>query len=345
MEYEWCLRILIFIDGSVRIMRRHLFLATLIGFTVLPSAFADSSVYSWRDKNGTMTFSDNPALAPKNATVALRSYITPAHSDDAQLAAPVMQREFARQLAIELGLGDNLTAEQAAAALAKVGIAPRLGRWNLDEPMTASLAERLRTLTAGAAIAGKIALDPERAVVAFDSTSALVGIRIRGVAAPQTTQPEPVAAEPEPQPVYVAPAPQQVVYDRVIYVGGGVDPFFTGTVPVIVNQRIVNVGKVVVRPDRPKPRMQPRTVHGVPAPGAKARIPGLVQVMPVANPGATGAGAEPSQDGSVAQYRVVPGRMVVRHMRPNFSGAVLPGGPVSVSGASPISAGGGYRLR
>jgi hypothetical protein len=306
------------INGSVRMMRHPLITAaTLICFVLLlPCASADSSVYSWRDKNGTMTFSDNPALAPKGTAVEVRSYFTSAVSDKG-VAAPITQRAFARRLAIELGLGDTLTPEQAAATLAKVGIAPQLGRWHLDEPMTSSLIERLRTLTAGAAVARRIALDPEQAVIAFDSAVALVGIKIRG-AASQPPTPEPVVAEPAPQPVYVTPA-APVVYDRVIYVGGG-DPFFTGTVPtVVVNKRVVNVGKIVVRPrarpDRPRAPVQPRIVH-------RARPPQSIHIVPRDNP---------------------PLRKRVVRARPRFRGAVLPGHGIST--ASPVTMGGGYRIR
>jgi hypothetical protein len=318
-------------------MRRPLITAaTLICFVLLlPCASADSSIYSWRDKNGTMTFSDNPALAPKGIAVEVRSYFTSAVSDEG-VAAPIAQRAFARRLAIELGLGDTLTPEQAAATLAKVGIAPQLGRWHLDEPMTSSLIERLRTLTAGAAVARRIALDPEQAVIAFDSAVALVGIKIRGAAALQPPAPEPVVAEPAPQPVYVTPA-APVVYDRVIYVGGG-DPFFTGTVPaVVVNKRVVNVGKIVVRPrarpERPRAPVQPRTVH-------RARPPQSIHIVPRDNPPLTEEAAMTRagivQRGAVSQYRVV-------RARPRFRGAVLPRHGIST--ASPVTMGGGYRIR
>lgn len=318
-------------------MRRALFLATtVICFTsMLPSTSADSSVYSWRDKNGTMTFSDNPTLAPKGVAVEVRSYIAATPSGEA-LAAPIMQRAFAQRLAMELGLGNDLTAERAAATLAKLGIAPPLGRWHLDEPMTTSLTERLRTLTAGAAVVGKIALDPEQAVIAFDSAVALVGIKIRGAAAtPQTMTPEPVIAEPTPQPVYIIPA-APVVYDRVIYAGGG-DPFFAGAVPgIVINQRVVNVDKVVVRPrarpGRPQAPVQPRTVY-------RLRVP-QGQRMPITNPpppdAATITRAGMAQRSAGSQYRVV-------RVRSGSRGPVFSGGRINAG--SSISIGGGYRLR
>ncbi len=179
---------------------------------------ADTSVYSWRNTDGSMAFTDNPALAPKSAKVAVRSYATSRED----LSRSVTQREFAQRLTIELGLGDRLTAEQAAEVLTEAGIGPRLGKWDLDEPMTAALVERLRTLTVGAALAGKIALDPLEAIFAFDSTAALVGIKIHDAT---TFEPAPPAETPiAPAPVYVLPTAE-----RVIYVGGGVvDPFFAG---------------------------------------------------------------------------------------------------------------------
>lgn len=281
-----------------------------------------------------MTFSDNPTLAPKGAAVEVRSYITSVVSGDG-FTTPITQRAFAQRLAVELGLGDDLTAERAAATLAKVGIAPPLGRWHLDEPMTTSLTERLRILTAGAAVAGRIALDPEQAVIAFDSTVALVGVKIRGAAAPQTTAPAPAVAEPTPQPVYITPA-APIVYDRVIYVGGG-DPFFIGAVPgIVINQRVVNVDKVVVRPrarpGKPQAPMQPITVHRLRPPQGQ-RMPAINPPPPDA---ATITRAGIAQPGAVSQYRVM-------RVRPGLRSAVFSGG--GINAGSSVSISGGYRVR
>ncbi len=239
---------------------------------IAPSlTWADSSVYSWRDADGTMTFTDNPALAPEGVKVDVRTYV----SSREDFPRAVTQREFARRLAIELGLGDRFTAKQAADALAAVGIAPQLGTWELDEPMTPSLMARLRTLTVGAAVAGKIVLDPDQALFAFDSTAALVGIKIRDT---DTTAPEPETAI-APTPVYVAPTAVPVG-ERVIYVGGGiVDPFSAGALPtIVVDQRIINIdNRIIVRKRaKPKHRAQ-RTVHRAKVPPPAQKSPYVVR--------------------------------------------------------------------
>jgi hypothetical protein len=305
---------------------------------IAPSlALTDASVYSWQNKDGTITFTDNPALAPKGAKVNVRSYAS--SSDDFSRA--VTQREFAQRLAIELGLGDQLTAEQAAEALAGVGIAPPLGEWDLDESMTSALVERLRTLTVGAAVVGKIALDPDQAVFAFDSTAALVGIKIRGATAPE---PAPLAETPvvtAPTPVYVVPTAEPLS-ERVIYVGGGiVDPFFQGASPtIIVDQRIVNIDNRVIVRKRARPqRRAPRTVHraGIPPPPPKkpyavrsqratvgthsgqrryGSAPRVIATRKVVAPRQVAAGR------TVMPSRRVGTRPLVRHLRPNPGHAI-----------------------
>ncbi|MFQ5936274.1 MAG: DUF4124 domain-containing protein [Acidiferrobacterales bacterium] len=249
-------------------MQRSIFLATtLLPLLALSSAFADSTVYAWRDKNGTMTFTDNRALAPKDTKVEVRSYIT--ESAPTATGRVVAQRAFAQRLASELGLGDNLTAEEAADALVKIGIAPRLGRWNLDEPMTRALMNRLRTLTVGAAVSGKIPLQPEQALIAFDSTAALTGIRIR------ETEPVPTAPAPQPArqaavPIYIVPTVPVVVSEPVILGGGAIaDPFLTGALPtIVVDQQIVNINKNVVnlRPRMRRPQQRVTRIRTRPPP-------------------------------------------------------------------------------
>lgn len=311
--------------------------ALLLGVPSL--ALPDASVYSWRNADGSMTFTDNPALAPKGAKVAVRTYAT--SSED--LPRAVTQGEFAQRLAIELGLSDRLTLEQAAEALAEAGIAPRLGKWNLDEPMTAALVKRLRTLTVGAAVAGKIALDPEEAMFAFDSTAALVGIKIRGAIASVPTPPleTPLA----PAPVYVVPTAE-----RVIYVGGGVmDPFFGGNVPtVIVDQRIVNIDNRVIVIKGAKPRQRgTRTVHRARVPTRKPQKPYTVRTRQHRYGGVPRGVAireAATSRQTVAGRTVLPSRRVVtsrvvRHVRPNAGRAIVnPGARIAITS-------GGYRIR
>lgn len=324
------------------------FAAVALLLSVPSLASADASVYSWRNTDGSMTFTDNPALAPKGAKVAVRSYAT--SSEDPSRS--VMQREFAQRLAIELGLGDRLTAEHAAEALVEAGIAPRLGKWDLDEPMTPALVERLRTLTVGAAVAGKIALDPEEAIFAFDSTAALVGIKIREGTAPETVPPTETSLAPAP--VYVLPTAE-----RVIYVSGGiVDPFFGGGLPtIVIDQRIVNIGNRVVVRKRVRPkRPVPRTVHRARVPTPKDQKPYTVRTQRASAGPRSGQpryGGVPrvivtrtvapsrqvATGGSVIRSGRIVTRRVVQRARPNVGRAI------AGSGATLPVMSGGYRVR
>ncbi len=79
-------------------------------------------------------------------------------------------------LVAELGLGDALSPQAAADVLSEVLIAPRLGSWHLNAPMTQELLDRLGNLTLAAAKAGRIPIGIEEARFAFDSAAALAGI-------------------------------------------------------------------------------------------------------------------------------------------------------------------------
>lgn len=304
-----------FLGSALRRPLMHVLYSAAALLLIVPSlTLADAAVYSWRNADGTMTFTDNPALAPRGAAVHVRSYAT--SNDD--LARAVTQREFAHRLAIELGLGNRFTGEQAAEALAEVGIAPRLGKWDLDAAMSSALVERLRTLTVAAALSGKITLDPEQAIFAFDSTAALVGIKIRDTtaAAPASPPETPIA----PAPVYLAPT-SELVSERVIYVGGGIaDPLFAGGLPtIVIDQRIINIDNRVVVRKRAKPEHRaPRTVH-------RARLPQPKHGEPyTARSQRTRAGRNFRQHGSGEIPQAAAGRTVLVPRQVSTERTVMP---------------------
>jgi len=75
-------------------------------------------------------------------------------------AAAVTQGEYAVLLAAKLGLGEGLTAEQAATALEGAAIVPEDG-WQLDQDVTCELVNEIQILTIKAAQEGLITFDPE----------------------------------------------------------------------------------------------------------------------------------------------------------------------------------------
>lgn len=226
-----------------RIVHLTTIITALLGVCALPQSSTAATVYSWKDSKGVMTFSDDPTRAPPGAQVELRSYDRFVADARVTKRSPerVTQGEFARHLATELGLATHDTSiERAMALLTQARIAPPLGRWTDDAPMTRALLDRLRTLTVAAAAAGRIALAPEQALYAFDTASDLVGIMI---SERLQTQPAPTVA-PAPAPVTVVPIVIPVVQERVIFIGGDAGVLLPATVPVIpVNKRIVNIHK------------------------------------------------------------------------------------------------------
>jgi len=192
-------------------------LMVLLSIVVMEAAL--SEIYIWKDSEGITTFSDNPSIAPDPAKVDLWSERTSVGAvserdlsgvdSEGTLEEPqgnVTQGEFAIQLARELGLGENLGPKEAAQILSDIRIAPILGNWELDKALTPDLTSRLRTLTVAAAQMQWITIKPEQALMAFDTTSALLGVDIPLVEdkeAPESSQP----LVDIPPLVYISPPP------------------------------------------------------------------------------------------------------------------------------------------
>ena len=174
---------------------------------VLTPALSTASIYSWRDANGVVTYSNDPPASPGIAEVTVRaeeavpSMPSAAESFEAAVVDADQPRmperspyeategEFISQLVRELGLGEPADAGQAADALTDLRITPPLGEWRFDQPMTPELTIRLRQLTVAAAERGAITITPEQALLAFDSAAALLNVDIP-VAADQETVPD-----------------------------------------------------------------------------------------------------------------------------------------------------------
>jgi len=85
-------------------------------------------------------------------------------------AAAITQGEYAVLLAAKLGLGEGLTAEEAATALKGVAIVPEDG-WQLDQDVTCELINEFQLLTIKAAQEGLITFDPEEIPLLMASLS------------------------------------------------------------------------------------------------------------------------------------------------------------------------------
>lgn len=248
---------------------------------------AQAAVYAWKDANGVMTFSDDPRQAPPGVPVEVKPYgrFAADTAVTARPAAQISQGEFALRLVIELGLaGPDTDAERAATILTQARIAPPLGRWLTAEPLTRDLRERLRRLTASAAAAGRIPLAPDQALYAFDTASDLLGVTLSE--RPRETPPPAAPAAAPAAPVYIVPVvgSAPVVYERLIFVGGGCCAdglLFPGQVPVIkIDNRIINITKPVATVPPPAPPPAPlrlkaptRGHYGYPSPHLRVGAP------------------------------------------------------------------------
>jgi len=228
----------------------------LLVLCILPAAFvlrpasSTASIYSWRDSSGVTTYSNNPPTNSGNAQVAVRTTepaplerLGPASSgtmlanaDQPQIPerSPYMatQAEFAVQLVKELGLGQPADASQAADVLTNLRIVPALGEWNFDQPMTPELTIRLRQLTVAAAGRGAITITPEQALLAFDTTAALLNVDIPASNDQDTVSdaPYPIADLP-PLIDFSSPPPSFYPYYIWTPIAGGfwwVNAFFPG---------------------------------------------------------------------------------------------------------------------
>jgi hypothetical protein len=195
----------------------------LLAFLVLTPASSRAAIYSWRDANGVLIYSNSPSESPGTSQVVIRT----ARTVDATLPEPsgmeladggqpqipershymATQAEFAVQLVEELGLGQPADAGQAADVLTDLRIAPPLGEWVFNQPMTPELTLRLRQLTVAAAGRGAISITPEQALLAFDTAAALLNVDIPASSNQYTVSdaPYPIADMPPLIEIYSPP--------------------------------------------------------------------------------------------------------------------------------------------
>jgi hypothetical protein len=154
---------------------KSVLLFPLFLFLLSPEAYSNSAIFFWTDSNGVVNYGDDPSSAPAGAHVALYQK-GPETTDPPQ----VTQGAFAVELVKELGLKKDPSPRNAAHILEQVRIAPPLGQWDLNLPMSPELTLRLRQLTIASARSGWLKLPEEKALLAFDTASALTGLEISG---------------------------------------------------------------------------------------------------------------------------------------------------------------------
>ncbi|SRR5579884_874158 len=166
---------------------------------------AQAEIYTWKDQEGVLNATNRRENVPADVKAEVLPELpkTPlprvpksapdrSQQADAELSAQaqalppatapeenqITQGMFAVQLVGEIGFGQDRSPQEAADLLTQIRVSPPLGRWKFDEPMTPNLVARLRTLTVSAAQRGAISIQPEEALLAFDTTAALLGVSI-----------------------------------------------------------------------------------------------------------------------------------------------------------------------
>jgi hypothetical protein len=102
----------------------------------------------------------------------------------------VREGSFAIDLAEVLKIGEVKSEAEAESNLASVGIAPKNG-WIADYPLTPNVIGELRNAVAAAADSGKIAMNREQAIRAFQDLVTSIESQNAGVEPPPSSQPYP----------------------------------------------------------------------------------------------------------------------------------------------------------
>jgi hypothetical protein len=164
----------------------------VLALVQIASPASGTTLYTWRNADGSLMFTDDPRDAPPDVQVHVWADVdapstppetpvpisAPAPPISVNIPERATQGMFAMRLVSELGLRERSDADDAADLLSRYRIAPRLGRWELDQPIDPGLTVRLRRLTVASAAEGWIDVAPEEALLAFDTTAALLGVVI-----------------------------------------------------------------------------------------------------------------------------------------------------------------------
>jgi len=195
----------------------------LISFIFASSAWA--TVYKWVDQAGVVNFSDDLSKVPpdyrnkvEEVNISKPGLSVPsqfpsgktavsARSGEAATQPPsiaqtlIREGDFAIQLAEVLKVGQARNEADAESTLASVGIAPKNG-WIADYPVTPDIIGELQNAIGEAANSGKLALNKDDAMKAFQAVIAQQGLPVRADVESQN----PGAQPPQNYPEYYEPS-------------------------------------------------------------------------------------------------------------------------------------------
>ena len=131
----------------------------------------------------------------------------------------VREGSFAMELAGVLKVGEVKSEAEAESRLGSVGIAPKNG-WIADYPLTPNIIGELRNAVGEAADSGKLGMNREEAMKAFQDLVASIEGQTPGVELPPGSQPPPEQYYSYPYPYY------PYYYPYPYYYGGYYYPYF-----------------------------------------------------------------------------------------------------------------------
>jgi hypothetical protein len=156
-----------------------------------------------------ITFSEDRVRSAQCRPLRSGGYSYPAQSGQTQAGPPpgeqnlVREGAFAMELAAVLKMGEVTNEAEAENKLASAGIAPKNG-WIADYPVTPQIIEQLQNAVGEAADSGKISMNREEAVRAFQDLTASLKGQEAGVEPPPASAPYP---GPYYYPYYYYPYP------------------------------------------------------------------------------------------------------------------------------------------
>ena len=176
----------------------------ILSFFFIFTSPASAAIYKWVDEKGVVNFTDDYSNVPpdyrnkvEEVNIAKMGPQTPSKASPGKIAVsaqqggvetqappPIAQTltregDFAVKLIEALKIGQAKSEAEAEDMLTSAGIAPKNG-WIADYPVTPDVIGELQSAIGGAVDSGKLAMNKDQAIKAFQNLAAQQGLPVRG---------------------------------------------------------------------------------------------------------------------------------------------------------------------
>jgi len=186
---------------------------TALLFSFIFASSASAAIYKWVDREGIVNFTDDESRVPsayrdkvEEVNIAKMGLSIPPQSPPGKMAVsaqpgetgaetpPIAQTliregDFAVKLAEILKIGQAKNEAEAESMLAAVGIAPKNG-WIADYPVTPDIIGELQNAIGSAVDSGKLGMNRDEAVKAFQDLAAQQGLPVKVNARQKPIEPQ-----------------------------------------------------------------------------------------------------------------------------------------------------------